>query len=51
MKKGDLIKCDNLEHLKKTMRELSDNGYHAVRYCSYKAFVIIITGEPERSAT
>ena len=46
MKKGDYIECRDLEDLKRTLRDLSDAGYHAVRD-SYNNLWICITGTPE----
>lgn len=46
MKKGDYIECRDLEDLKRTLGDLSDAGYHAVRD-SYSNFWVCITGTPE----
>lgn len=46
MKKGDIIRCRDQNDLRKTMRDLSVNGFHAVKD-SGDNFDIRITGVPE----
>lgn len=46
MKKDDYIECRDYEDLKRTLRDLSDAGYHAVRD-RYNNFWIRITETPE----
>lgn len=46
MKKGDIIQCRDQKDLRKTMRDLSTAGFHAVKD-SGDNFDIRITGVPE----
>lgn len=47
LKVGDYIVCNNEMELKYMLRELSKEGYHAVRDSVYAKFQIRITGTPE----
>lgn len=46
MKKGDIITCANKDDLKRTMRDLSIAGFHAVKDTG-ENYNIRITGTPE----